>query len=388
MKVLILLPRFPYPLEKGDKLRAFHLLKHLARDHEIILVALSGSGPEPAHLKAVRPYCTAVYTLTAGNFRRAFNIFKAWLRGLPLQVGYYYNCHSAWQLKKIIRKHQPEHIFCQLLRVAEYVKHYDIPKTLDYQDVFSKGIERRFNNSPKWMLPVLKTEYKRLLRYEHKVFDIFDHKTIISIPDRELIPHPDRDKIVIIRNGVDFEYFSPQYTEKKYDLVFTGNMGYPPNVNAAMFLARKVLPILRETRPGIKIAFAGATPHKSIMDLQSDTVTVTGYVDDLREYYAKARIFIAPMQIGTGLQNKLLEAMAMRIPCITSQLANSALGASEGSEILVGNEPHDYAAHVLYLLDNPAKADELAENGYKFVKSNYSWEIEAGKLGDLFTSKP
>ncbi len=202
-----------------------------------------------------------------------------------------------------------------------------------------------------------------------------------------MIPHPDRDKITIISNGVDFNYFSPQNVEKKYDLVFTGNMGYPPNVNAAMFLAKEILPLVRKQKPGIKIAFAGATPHKSILDLQSDTITVTGYVDDLREYYALSRFFIARKQIGTGLQNKLLEAMSMCIPCITSQLANSALGASEGSEILIGNEPADYAKHILYLLDHPEQANELAEKGQSFVKLNYSWEAEARRLGELFSAK-
>jgi glycosyltransferase involved in cell wall biosynthesis len=227
-------------------------------------------------------------------------------------------------------------------------------------------------------------EYRRLLRYEHDVFDQFDNKVIISIPDRDLIPHPDREKIVIARNGVDTTFFKPTDREKEFDLVFTGNMGYAPNINAAEFLAHKILPLLRSRKPAIRILIAGASPNIRVSVLKSEQIEVSGWVPDMRECYATAKIFIAPMQIGTGLQNKLLEAMAMQIPCITSPLANQALQAKENEEILIAETPEDYARHILFLLDNPDKAHQIAMAGYNYILKNFSWEAETDKIERLF----
>ena len=270
-----------------------------------------------------------------------------------------------------------------MLRVSEYVKDLDVPKTLDYQDVFSKGVERRIEKSNWYKKIVLKTEYQRLLKYERDIFSYFDNKTIISEPDRELIPHPDRNKIEIVINGVDVEFFKPMEIKKEYDLVFIGNMGYPPNINAAKYLAQKIMPLVRKKLPNASLTLAGATPHTDVMALKNENIKVTGWMEDIRESYAKAKIFIAPMQIGTGLQNKLLEAMAMKIPCITSGLANKALEAIPEKEILVGNTPEEYAEHIFRLLENEQLSKNLSDNAYKLVHSKYNWDGATKKLEHL-----
>ncbi len=303
--------------------------------------------------------------------------------GKPLQVGYFYNKPTARKISKLIESIKPDHIFCQLVRVAEYVKNTGIPKTIDYQDVFSAGVNRRSKTSAFYLKPILNIEYKRLLKYEHDVFEIFDNKTIISIPDRDLIPHPEKEKIEIVINGVDTDFFKPMEIDKEYELVFTGNMGYPPNVNAANFLAKEILPVVHQKMPGVKLTIAGATPHQSVQALKSEHVHVTGWVDDIRECYAKAKIFIAPMRIGTGLQNKLLEAMAMKIPSITSELANNALNAKHGDEILVGKTAEDFAKCIIEILEKPDLAQKLAEKGFDFVHQNYNWHAATQKLENL-----
>jgi glycosyltransferase involved in cell wall biosynthesis len=222
-----------------------------------------------------------------------------------------------------------------------------------------------------------------LLKYERDIFEDFNNKTIISTPDRDLIPHPEREKIAVVMNGVDTGFFKPLKMEKEYELVFTGNMGYPPNVNAANFLVKEILPVVHQKKPGVKLTIAGATPHPSVQALKSEHVHVTGWVDDIRECYAKAKIFIAPMQIGTGLQNKLLEAMAMKIPSITSQLANNALNAKHGEEILEGRTAAEFASHILNILENPELANKLSENGYAFVHQHYNWTAATQKLEKL-----
>ena len=383
MKILVLLPRFPYPLEKGDKLRAYNQIKYLAKNHKIHLVALTDVNLEPSWINALVPFCESIQVIHLSKWRIALNILRAFFMGLPLQVGYFYNGKAQKKINKIIREVQPDHIYCQLIRVAEYVKIIPVPKTLDYQDVFSKGVERRARTASWFMKPILKSEYRRLCRYENAVFDRFDNKTIISIPDRDLIPHPQKDNIEIVINGVDFKFFKPIETEKEYELVFIGNMGYPPNINAAEFLVKKILPRVHEKKPNVRLTIAGATPHPNVLALAGEKVMVTGWVEDIRECYAKSRIFIAPMQIGTGLQNKLLEAMAMKIPSITSDLANSALKATPGKEILIGNSPEDYAKQILSILDNQHLADTLSEGGYNFVHRNYDWASATGILENL-----
>ncbi len=231
--------------------------------------------------------------------------------------------------------------------------------------------------------PILKLEYKRLVEYENRIFDVFDNKTIISYPDRELIQHPQKQEIAVIPNGVDHDYFSPRKSEKKYELVFTGNMAYPPNVDAAEFLVKEIMPEVWKKIPEARVMIAGASPDKRVLALKSEKVTVTGWMDDIRDSYASAKIFIAPMRIGTGLQNKLLEAMSMKVPSITTPLANDALQAKDGEEILIGSDSNDLAKQVVILLTDQNLYEKIAENAYVFVKKNYSWEEATEKLNKM-----
>lgn len=383
MKIFVLLPRFPYPLEKGDKLRAFNQIKQLAVNHQIHLCALNDIHLKAGYITALEPFCKTIDVISLSKINILFNIIQAFFNGKPLQVGYFYDKKAQKKINKLIEQYKPDHVYCQLLRVAEYVKNIPIPKTLDYQDVFSKGVDRRCETAPVYMKPVLRMEYKRLLKYENKIFDWFENKTIISIPDREFIPHPDKDKIVIVINGVDTDFFKPIEIIKEYDLVFIGNMGYPPNINAAEYLVKEILPLVKIEKTDIKITLAGAEPHANVLALKNENVHVTGWVEDIREFYAKSKIFIAPMQIGTGLQNKLLEAMSMKIPSITSPLANSALEAKNGEEILVGDNPQQFADHIIKLLNDKDFANTIAQKGYNFVHRNYDWNSATKKLEDV-----
>jgi len=387
MRIFFLLPRVPYPTEKGDKLRAFHQIKQLSRHHEVILCSLNDSVLHKDALPVLNKYVKAVHVISLNKFNILLNIIKAFFRGRPLQVGYFYSSSAKKQILKLINSYKPDHIFCQLIRVAEYVKDIQIPKTIDYQDVFSKGIDRRIALSAFYLRPFLRIEHRRLQQYERMVFDCFDNKIIISEPDRELIPHPERNKIVVVANGVDTEFFSPMEREKKYDLVFTGNMGYPPNINSAEFLVNQILPELLPFKHDLRLLLAGANPNIRVLVLKSNNVDVSGWVPDMRECYASAKMFIAPMQIGTGLQNKLLEAMAMQIPCITSPLAFLALNAKSGEDIMVAETPKEYVQHILFLLNNPEKAREIGLNGCRFVHNNFSWERETAKIEALIENK-
>ena len=386
MKFFILLPRVPYPLEKGDKLRAYNQIKYLSRFNEIHLCALHDSPVHKEALNALQPFCKSIHFLKLPILLRIINLFKTIFNGKPFQAGYFFNKKNLNEINRIINEIKPDRIYCQLIRVAEYVKNQKIKKTIDYQDVFSKGIERRISIAPFYMKPLLKAEHKRLQKYESEIFDLFDNKTIISIPDRDLIQHPQKEKIYVIPNGVDMGYYKPLNRVKEFDLLFTGNMGYPPNINSVIFLVKNILPEVIKKYPCIKVLIAGASPSLKVLSLRSENVTVTGWVKDIRECYAKSKIFIAPMQIGTGLQNKLLEAMAMKLPCITSELANNALCAINGKNILTAITPEEYCSQIISLLENEEKSNMIGEQGHLFVTENYNWDINNEKLNAVIRS--
>ena len=381
MKIFVLLPRIPYPLEKGDKLRAFNQIKQLSKRNEIVLCALNDNPKvnEQDAFHALQPYCQSINFIKITKPQIVLGLIRAFCNGLPLQCGYFYNRKAAKKIDALITKHKPEMLFGQLLRVAEYIRHKDLPKTIDYQDIFSYGMKRRADIASPVTRPIYNMEYQRLKRYEAAIFDDFDVKTIISEPDRELFPHEKRDEILIIPNGVDHDYFKPIEREKKYDLVFTGNMSYPPNVNAVEYLADEIMPIVWKALPNTKLYIAGATPDPKIKKAASERIIVSGWLYDIRDAYAQSRVFIAPMRIGTGLQNKLLEAMSMRLPAITSPLANASLGAKPGEEILIGSNAEEMANNIITLLTDKEKAERLAQAGFDFTNRVYDW----GKATEL-----
>ena len=382
MKLMVLLSRVPYPLDKGDKLRAYHQIKWLSKHHDIYLCCLNDSGEVTtdtiSHLKTI---CKELEIINIPRNKIFLNLFTGFFSNKPFQVKYFYHRFAQNRINEIIDAFQPDHIYCQLIRTAEYVREvHHIPKTIDFMDALSKGIERRIKRSGIFLRPILKAEARRLLRYENLVFEYFDHKTIISEQDRNLIYHEDRNKISVIPNGVDCEYFSPnENIKKQYELVFTGNMNYAPNVDGVEYLANHILPELRKTFPKIKLLISGTNPHKRVLGLQSTTVEVTGRVEDIRTSYNSAKIFIAPMQIGTGLQNKLLEAMAMKLPCITSELVNNALKAKPEHDILIGETPKEYADQIIRLLTDEVLREKISNNGHQFVEKSYNWKLSAEK---------
>lgn len=380
-KILVILPRVPYPLEKGDKLRAFHQIKELSRNWDIILCALNDQSIHPQAHEQLRPFCHQVHFFRINRLSIIVNILLNFFKKTPFQVAYFFHKGIKKKIHQIIQREQVEYVYCQLIRTAEYA--WDVParKTIDFQDCFSMGLKRRRDIAPWYLRPIFNMEFKRVLKYEQRTFEHFQGRTIISEPDRQQMGFERRNEIVIVPNGVNFNYFTPSpHTTSEAIVLFTGNMSYPPNIKAAEYLAKEIMPLVWQKMPQVKLVLAGASPSAKVRNLVADKVEVTGWVDDMRDWYAQCKVFIAPMQIGTGLQNKLLEAMAMKRPCITSSLANQSLGATSEKHILIGNSDEEYAFQILSLLNNPAQAETLAQEGYLFVKQNFDWEAMTGIL--------
>lgn len=380
MKILIILPRFPYPLEKGDKLRAYHQIRTLSTNNEVYLFALSHDRVEDMSIKEMRRFCKDICVVRLSKFMGALRAVRNLFGVRSLQIGYWDSSKARKQLRHFEAKVNPDVIYTQMIRTIKYAAHSQRPKVMDFQDALSMNYERRMLNYKGLRYFVLHYEFKMMRSAEYNACGIFDGLTIISETDSHAIPQHKKTEIAIIRNGVDFDYFHQMDMEKRYEVVFCGNMQYKPNIDASRFLVGEVMPIVWRTHPNARVVLAGATPKASVRQLASDRVKVTGSVIDIRPFYAQSKVFVAPMRIGSGLQNKLLEAMSMGIPCVTTPLANDSLGATDGSEVLLGRDAGQLAAAIIRMLDNEALRQSIAEQAQKFVHTHFSWEATGQQL--------
>ncbi|MBU2019089.1 MAG: glycosyltransferase [Bacteroidetes bacterium] len=388
-KLAVVLSRFPLPLDKGDKLRAFEQMKLFTRFFDVHLFCLSDKKVNQLEKKTLKELGIILNVYQLPKWLSMLNVIFGLFRNLPLQVAYFKNHLISRKMQHDIRKIQPSHIYCQLIRMAEYVKDmHDIPKTLDYMDTFSKGIERRIKNTSFINRWAFKLEYRRLTKYESVIFDYFEHHTIISEQDQKQINHPRNHEILCIPNGVRNDFFNWTGQPTQHDAVFVGNLSYPPNVKAVEFIIEELLPLIRVEKPQYTFAAYGAQPHVNLKKYQQiKGVEINGWVDDIRSAYASGRVFLAPMLIGTGLQNKLLEAMAMGVPCITTPLAGAPISAVHDQHLLLAKEPQDFVLQLLKL-DEPNFRETIIKGAKEHVKSNFDWKIVTQPLIDcMFSTK-
>jgi glycosyltransferase involved in cell wall biosynthesis len=360
----------------------------LSLHHEIHLVAISHRKIAPEHLEAMAPYCKTIKVFLIRNWLLPVQLAIGWLEGLPLQVSYFLDRTIKRKVQYYIIQLEPEHVYCQLIRASTYVRALPFPKTLDYMDVFSEGM---FQLAKKYQ-PFgffFRWEAQRLAAYERTIYKDFNKHTIISMQDRDRLRLATHDQIMVIPNGVDADFMPLNNGHRPgYDLVFVGNLGYGPNTAAAQYLVRKLLPELGRRGVKASLLLAGARPGRKIRQLKSEAgVTVRGWVPDIRDAYADGRIFVAPMFTGLGLQNKILEAMAMGLPCVTTSMVNNAIGAEINKEILVADTLEGLGDHVQKLMTDEKEYARIAEAGRAFVVSTYRWEDQVAKLEAFISAK-
>jgi hypothetical protein len=253
MRLVVLTSRIPYPLEKGDKLRIFHQIKQLSKTHEICLICLNESA-EKIDTSVLQEMVSELHIVQLAKWKIPFRMLFALLHSLPFQVEYFLERKSKKQIEEIIQNFQPKHIYCQLIRTAEYVKDlFQFEKSIDYMDAFSAAAMRRAQTEKGLHKVFWKIENERVKKYERSIFDYFNNHSIISKQDRNLLAIPSNKNVSIVPNGVDTAYFKSSNQIKKIDLVFAGNMNYPPNIAAAIFLVEEVLPELISLFPNIKL---------------------------------------------------------------------------------------------------------------------------------------
>ena len=395
VKIIVLTSRFPYPLEKGDKLRIYYQIRELHRaGHTISLVALTEEPVKDADYQAVKAFCEQIYTFPISRFSIFLHTARNILRGvkLPFQVSYFYDLSVQKAINTLIETDKPDHIHCHLARMSPYVQDVALPKTLDFMDAFGAGTRRRAQISSFLLRPFWQFEARLMLNYEQLIAAKFDFSTIISEQDKaRLMLTAESKEVHVIPNGVDVEFFDGTHfqnkIEKKYDICFVGNLGYYSNVEAVRFLVKKILPSVIAQKKDVKILLAGARPTAEIQGFENENIKVVGWLDDIRVAYAESRILVAPLMHGIGQQNKILEAMAMQIPVITTSRVNKAIGSTAEKEILLADTEGGFAEQILRLLQDADLQSIVRKNGREFVVKNYSWAYSTHVFTELLPNK-
>ncbi len=387
-RLAVLTPRFPLPLNKGDRLRIYHQLGVLHEHFSIDLHCLSFRRISGEELRAVQSRCERVSVHQLSWIKALFRMGWSLFSRRPFQVLLFTERKLVRRIRSEIMSGAPDVLLAQMVRTAEYVKDLDaVPHVLDIMDTLHAGAEREAERAPWWKRPLLEEEGRRLLRYEHRMPQYFDACTIISEQDRQLLPHPDRSNIHVVPNGVDTGFFAPDARpaplpgRKAYDAAFCGNLGYAPNIVAAKFLAQEVAPVFaRLAGKPLTLLICGAQPSAAVLALDSAHIDVIGDVDDIRSAYMAAPIFVAPMLVNTGLQNKLLEAMALRRACVTTPRALAALGAPVGSAAATAEDAMSFATELLRLGADQAALDQMGKEAETLVADHFTWKAASVTL--------
>jgi len=381
--MLFLAHRFPYPPDKGEKIRSWNMIRHFARTWRVHLGCLSDNPGDAAHLDAVRAVCGEVACFPIDSRQQKLRALARLRPGRPLMVDYYGHAGLATWVRRIQRERKIDLAFAYSTPMAEYLLDPDPPPlVLDMVDVDSEKFAAYAGTAAWPMRLVWAREARTLLAYEERVALAADVALLVSEAEchrfGELAPRT-CGRVFAVQNGVDLAYFSPAHNfaspfpDAAPRLVFTGHMDYPPNAEAAEWFAHKVMPQLRGRDPAPHFVVVGANPGRAVQALAAlPGVEVTGRVADVRPYVAHAAVAVAPLRIARGIQNKVLEAMAMGRPVVASPQAYVGVAAAAGRDLLVADGAENMAAATASVLDG--HHPRLGEAARAAVTGAYSWD--------------
>lgn len=405
-KLLFLTSRLPYPTTSGRKNVMFYYCKYLHEmyGYEIINVSFLEEGDD---LKLKPEFISKSYPLkSVSKVSKAKNLFIDTVikNKKPLQVSLYYSKQIENQIKQIIDLEKPDLLMCDMVRTAEYIKGYDIPKILDMDDLLSKRYERQVNIDIKninpygaflYTLPnpiqniisnklikkfILNKEVKLLKKYEQNISKYYNSIVFVAQSEAdELNKRINSDKAFAVPLGVDINYFK-DYKEKidkeKNSISFMGALSVAHNETGILHFCENIFPKIKEELKDIKLYIIGGSITDKIKNIaqKDDNIILTGRVEDTRPYIKNTEIFICPLLFGSGIKTKNLEAMAMGIPVVTTNIGAESIGAIDGKYWIVEDSDEIFAEQIINVLKDQTLKDSLSLNGLSFVENNFSWE--------------
>ncbi|HTW50219.1 MAG TPA: glycosyltransferase [Acidobacteriaceae bacterium] len=380
MRMLFVTYRFPVYSCDASSNTVFNLVKYFSRKNEVSLVGLAPAPVSSEAEERLAQYCRRFEFVPWPKWRGALHAARGLPSSEPLQMWYYRSREFAAKVRQIIAEEQIELAYGYHLRSGQFLADLNsIPRVLAIQPAQILHFGRRFRltNSP-FLRLLYGMEYLRLRGYEAEVAAKFDSCLLISPKDREAIdPNHRLDNVFFNPHGTDVHYFAPPPGNVRdgNTIAFSGSMFMDTNTHAALYFHREILPLIWAERPHTRFMIVGKNPPRPVLRLAEDSrVTVTGFVPDLRPYLWKAAVGINPVRMAAGMQNKLIEGLAAGLPMVISPEANEGIHAPAGKAVLVAHSPQEFAASVLALLDDPARAGELGAQGQAFVQADWSWE--------------
>lgn len=399
MHLLFISPYVPSPI----RVRPYNFIKALARrGHTITLICSAGKNDEQA-LAEMRAICAQVKSVALGSAEMAWNALLALPTAMPFQAA----LNFSPRLVEVIR--QEARSGCYDIAHIEHLRGsaldyglLNMPVVLDSVDCISLLFERALRGSPslKSRLFAL-ADLARTRAYEAEYVNRYD-RVVVSSPEdawalealgnerRGATPHSTQFSAapapVVVANGVDLDYFTPQHLVREpATLVFSGKMAYHANEAAALFLAQSIMPLVWARRPDTKVVIAGSSPSRAILALADDPrIRVTGYLPDLRPAIASATLSVCPLRYGVGIQNKVLEAMALETPVIAARQVARALAARDGQELVLAEQAQEYADAIVALLADPERAARLGAAGRRYVERHHDWNVAGARLEALY----
>ena len=382
-ELLYLVHRIPYPPNKGDKIRSYHLLQHLARRYTVHVGAFIDDANDWQYAEALGQMAGGEVKLLALNPRLAtLKSVTGLLSGEPLTLPYYRDRQMQRWVDDVLAARPIARALVYSSSMAQYLmRHHALHRVIDFVDIDSDKW-RQYAEKKTWPMNwVYRREARTLFNYERRVTHAFAASAFVSEAEANLFKQlaPDcADKVFGFSNGVDTDYFSPAttfsspYPAGEQVLVFTGAMDYWANVDAVTWFAHDIFPAVQRAHPAARFYIVGSRPTAEVQALAKYSgVTVTGAVPDTRPYIAHAAMAVAPLRIARGIQNKVLEAMAMAKPTIVTTQALEGIDAQAGQELLLANDSAAFSAHCNALLTQPNPA--LGQAARQRVVSAYSW---------------
>jgi sugar transferase (PEP-CTERM/EpsH1 system associated) len=390
--LLFLAHRMPYPPDKGDKIRSWHILRHLAERHRVHLGCFYDDSAGRRHIGELEKICASVKCLPIHPLLRRFKSLGALRSGEAMSVAYSRDERLMRWIAETFARRRPSAAFVSGLSMAPYLDGYRFEtRVVDMVDVDSEKWHQYADKRPWPMKAIYRREARKLRQVEIAAARSFDYMLFASAPEASLFlkrTGRSASRVLAMRNGVDYDFFDPAhagdnpYRKGRKSIVFTGAMDYKPNVEAAQWFATEVMTALRHRFPAFDFWIVGARPAASLRRLVRGDIHVTGRVPDIRPYIAHADAVVAPLQTARGIQNKVLEAMAMGKPMVATPAALEGLDLKIGAEVLAARNAQQFANAVAKLFNGEMAA--LGTGARQRIVADYGWGASLRVLDDLF----
>jgi len=397
-RLLYLVHRIPYPPNKGDKIRAYNILKALGEDHDIVLGCFVDDPDDAQYIAHLEELCAEVYCVTIDPRVQKLKSLSGLVTRTPLSTAYYQSPSvQDWVDEHIGAGVDGVILFSSAMaRFMRWDRLSDTPVWMDFVDLDSDKWRQYAAAKTGLDRFVYSREARRLQHFESQVAARAAHSSFVTSQDAELFLSQNRhlrDAVHVVPNGVDLAYFDAEADFEALDfgpdneVIFTGVMDYWANVDAVLWFAKDILPKVRAKIPTAHFTIVGAKPTKAVRDLQRSTgISITGFVRDVRPYISRANVSVAPLRVARGVQNKVLEAMAMEKAVVTTPAGFEGIAATPGSDILVEGTAESFAAAVVSLLQDPAKRKALGQKARRTMESAYQWDKALSPIASFANS--